>query len=48
MIGSLAGIVIMAVLFAVFGFVGHNADCSGNCAGCTGTCDHWESSDDNA
>ncbi len=48
MIESLAGIVIMAVLFAAFGFVRHRSDCTGNCAGCKGTCDKWESSDDNA
>lgn len=45
MIESLAGIAIMAALFAVFGFVRHG-DCTGNCAGCSGTCEHWESIDD--
>jgi len=48
MIESLAGIAIMAVLFAVFGLVRHRSDCTGNCAGCTGTCDQWEFSDDDA
>lgn len=48
MIGSLAGIAIMAGLFAAFAFVRHRPECTGDCTGCPGTCDHMESSDDNA
>ncbi|MDH3296800.1 MAG: hypothetical protein OEM96_00750 [Gemmatimonadota bacterium] len=48
MIEAGAGIAIMALLFAVFGFVRHNSGCDGDCVGCSGTCDHLESIDDNA
>jgi hypothetical protein len=46
MIDAWSGIAIMAVLFVAFGFVRHRAGCDGNCIGCSGTCDHMESIDD--
>jgi len=35
------GVIICAVLFALYGLVGHRG-CTGHCAGCTGSCGRHE------
>jgi len=38
---TLLGVVICAILFALYGLVG-NRGCTGQCAGCTGSCGRHE------
>ena len=40
MIDAIIGIVLMALLFALFGAIKYRG-CTGHCAGCTGACGRY-------
>jgi hypothetical protein len=43
---ALLGIVLLAALFAAFGFVQRERRCDGACPGCGSGCSHWIAPDD--